>query len=639
MISTHLHAPHRPATPWATLRHVAAAASLALTASAGASAHDAADGPRPEASAEAETNEAQESDAAAPTAPPNILLVLFDDVGYSRFGVFGGDAATPNIDRVGKSGVLLSRYYSLPLCGPSRASLMTGKDNHLVGAGTLGVARNDKMRKMPAYSMMWDDDQQTVATRLKRAGYQTFVTGKWGVGEKGKNLPNRFGFDRSWVLDSTGASNYQAKPYLPLYKEVHWFEDGEHVSLPADFYSSRNIVDKMIEYVDASDPDRPFFGFLSFQANHFPVQAPRELIDKYDGVFDRGWEVMREERLERVKALGLVPEDAKLAAAPNGSRKWDDLSDEDKKYWARMMQVDAAMLEAADQHLGRLLDHLKAKGQLDNTVVIVTSDNGPDYNTIGTTSTGALLAFERFWMWLEGWDVHYDNLGQRGSLAAVGPEWASVSAAPFHLFKFSAAEGGVRVPMIISGPGIKQRGVVGGRSQVADIAPTLLDIAGVSYEDDAFDGRSLKPLLTSDAEEVYGEDDPITIEVSGTVGLYRGKWKLTRTPLPYGDGQWHLYDITNDPGETDDVSAQHPELFEEMQAEYEQYADRVGIYELGPGENAKDQIALNSFKKFSVNYWYLFVFAFMLLAGVVFVLFRFVLKPRPSPAVAASAAS
>lgn len=255
-------------------RSMAIAVVVALTASVHARAE-------PKAAVPPEAQVAGGAEAEDDRRPPNILLVLLDDVGYTGFGAYGGDTATPNIDRLGAAGVMLSRYYSLPLCGPSRASLLTGQDNHVVGLGTLSVALTDEMRELPAYSMTWPDDQKTVASRLRGAGYQTFVSGKWGVGKAGTNLPHRFGFDRSWVLDSTGASNYRAKPYLPLYTEVKWFEDGERISLPADFYSSRNIVDKMIEYVDEADPNQPFFGFLSFQAVHIPVQAPREFIDRY----------------------------------------------------------------------------------------------------------------------------------------------------------------------------------------------------------------------------------------------------------------------------------------------------------------------------------------------------------------------
>jgi arylsulfatase/uncharacterized sulfatase len=536
---------------------------------------------------------------------PNILLVLVDDVGFMDFGAYGSDTATPRIDRLAQAGAMFTRYYTHPLCGPTRASLMTGQDNHLVGVGTLGEVLTHEMEQLPAYSMRWSDDQQTIASRLKAAGYQTFVAGKWGIGRIGANLPNRFGFDRSYVLDATGSDNYAAKPYVPVYKEVKWFEDGERVSLPDDFYSSRNIVDKMIQYVDDADPNRPFFGYVAFQAVHVPVQVPREYVDKYNGVFDRGWDVMREERLQKAIALGLVPPGTRLAPHAHSHRKWDDLSPAEQKYWARTMQVSAGMMESADHHLGRLLDHLEAKGLLENTIVVVASDNGPDYNTIGKTSSGVMLAIERGWMALEGWNLAYDNLGQPGSLAAAGPEWASVSAAPFHLYKFNATEGGLRVPMVVAGPGVKKLGMVASRAQVADIAPTLLDVAGVPYEPAEFHGRSLLRLLRGEQREVYGEDEAFAFETSGTAALYRGRWKITRVLQPYGDDAWHLYDVTVDPGETTDVQAQHPELFQSMIAEYEAYAARVGVYELPPGQSARKQLTINSLKKMLKNYWHL----------------------------------
>ncbi len=562
--------------------------------------------------------------AAAETerARPNILLVLLDDAGFMDFGAYGSDTATPNIDELGQAGVMLSRYYTHPQCGPTRASLLTGQDNHVVGAGSLTEVLTDEMRALPAYSMRWQEDQKTIASRLKAAGYQTFVTGKWGVGDIGANLPHRFGFDRSWVLDSTGSSNYRAKSYLPLYKEVKWFEDGERVSLPEDFYSSRNIVDKMLEYVDEADPDRPFFGYLAFQAIHIPVQVPPEYIDKYDGVFDRGWDVMREGRLQKAIELGLVPEGTRLSDAAHNSRSWDELGEEEKAYWSRVMQVNAGMMEAADFHLGRLLDHLRTQGQLDNTIVVVTSDNGPEYNTLGKTSPPASLAVERAWMAIEGWDVTYQNLGQPGSMGAIGQEWASVSAAPFHLFKFNASEGGLRVPMVVSGPGIETLGFVGGRSQVADIAPTLLDAAGVTFTPDEFYGRSLMPMLTGQADEVYGEKDSFAFEVSGTAALYRGNWKIAKTPEPFGDGEWHLYDIASDPGETTDVAAQHPVVFQEMLNEYQSYANEVGVFEMAAGDSARKQLTINGIKKFSANYWYVLLALFAALAATLYGMFR-----------------
>jgi arylsulfatase/uncharacterized sulfatase len=221
-------------------------------------------------------------------------------------------------------------------------------------------------------------------------------------------------------------------------------------------------------------------------------------------------------------------------------------------------------------------------------------------------------------MAVEKWDVDYDNLGQPGSLAAIGPGWATVSAAPFHLFKFNATEGGLRVPMVVSGPGVKKLGFTDSRVQVADIAPTLLDAAGVGYQPMDFHGRSLMPVLRGSQREVYGERDAFAFETSGTAALYRGRWKITRVPQPYGDNGWHLFDISTDPGETTDLQERNTELFDEMVAEYEAYAARVGVYELPDGKNARDQLSINSLKKMLKNYWYLFLGA---LVGGSFVCF------------------
>ena len=555
---------------------------------------------------------------------PDILLVLLDDVGFMDIGSYGSDTRTATIDRLSAEGAQFTSYYTTPLCAPSRASLMTGQAPHSVGVGTLAEVLTDEMRATPGYNMTWADDQETIATHLRAAGYQTFVSGKWGIGDIGTNLPHRFGFDRSWVLDATGSSNYSDQPYLPLYKDSKWFEDGERVYLPEDFYSSRNIVDRMIEFIDEADPEAPFFGFLSFMAVHIPVQAPREFIDGYDGVFDRGWDAMRAERLERAIDLGLVPETTRLAEPAFGSREWDALTDAEKAYWARAMQANAGMMEAADVHLGRLLDHLAERGTLDNTIVIVTSDNGPEYNTIGKTAGPAMLAFERLWMAVEGWDTEVDNLGLPGSLAAIGQEWASVSAAPFHLFKFTTAEGGVRVPLVISGPGVSPVGLVDGRAHVSDIAPTLLDLAGVPFPADAFRGRSLAPVLTGAADTVHPDTESFVIEVSGAASLYRANWKITTMPPPLGDGEWHLYDLATDPGETTDLASENPELMADMLADYRSYVEEVGIFELEPGESAGRQLRINALKKTAVNYWYLLLGIIVVPLAVIYGLVRLV---------------
>lgn len=532
---------------------------------------------------------------------PNILVVLFDDVGYTDFGVYGSDARTRTVDALAKKGAMLSRFYASPFCGPSRAMLLTGMDNHQVGMGTLVETVTKEAREHPGYSMRWREGQTTIASLLAKAGYQTYVTGKWGIGETGANLPNRFGFHRSYVMDATGGSNYDNTHYLLGYDRVDWFEDGKPISLPEDFYSSRNIVDKMIEYVDAGKPDKPFFAYLSLQAVHIPVQVPRPYVDAYNGVFDAGWDVMREKRLQRAIDIGLVPPTTKLAPTPKTHRAWASLSPKEQAVAARNMQVNAGMVTAADEHVGRLLAHLNSTGKLDNTLVIVTSDNGAegaDYNYSGLQKV-AISGIEL----IEGFDTSPGNAGQKASLTAIGPEWASVSSAPFNLYKFYSSEGGLRVPLVIAGPGIAASGISDAPVHVADLVPTLLDAAGVAYDKASFYGRSAYPVLTGQTRASRAESEGFGFEVSGNAALYRGKWKITRLAPPLGDAAWRLFDLSVDPGETTDVSANNPELFESMKAEYRSYAEEVGVVELGADDFAFKQLSKNLAAKIIYKHW------------------------------------
>ncbi len=553
---------------------------------------------------------------------PNILLVLFDDVGFMDLGAYGSDTRTPTIDRLAKAGVKFNRYCSSPFCGPSRAMLMTGMDNHQVGMGTLVETVTEKMRSYPGYSMRWKADQATIARRLSQVGYQTYVTGKWGIGEAGANLPNRFGFDRSYVMDATGGSNYDKTPYLPGYNNVDWFEDGQPITLPDDYYSSRSLVDKMIKYIDSGDSNKPFFAFLSLQALHIPVQVPTSYIDAYNGVFDAGWDVMRKARLQRAIEFGLVPPTTKLAPSPATHRAWEALTPEEQRRAAREMQVNAGMMTAADEQVGRLLAHLNARGELENTIVILTSDNGAE---------AAVTKFEGFAglvvggiELIEGFDTSLENLGQRGSLTSIGPEWASVSSAPFNLYKFYSSEGGIRVPLIISGPGIKASGILDAPVHVADLVPTILDAAGVAYDPDTFFGRSAFPMLTGQADRSRTQDEGFGFEVSGNAAFYRGQWKITRLAPPLGDADWRLYNLSVDPGETTDVSAANRELFESMQAEYRSYVKEVGVFELGPDDSAFKQLFKKVATKAFHKYWPYALGVILASAATLYVVFRII---------------
>ncbi|MFT4653953.1 MAG: arylsulfatase A-like enzyme [Patiriisocius sp.] len=549
---------------------------------------------------------------------PNVLVVLLDDVGFMDFGSYGGDTATPNIDALAQQGAKFARFYTTPQCAPSRAMLMTGKDNHQVGIGSIIEALDPALRQYSAYSMIWEDDTKTMASRLKETGYQTFVSGKWGIGESGANLPSKFGFDRSFVLDATGASNYDQRPYIPVNTAAKWFEDGEPTTLPDDFYSSRNLVDKLIGYIDESQSDQPFFAYLPFMAIHMPLQVPKEYIEKYNGVFDKGWDAMGKQRLEKAIALELVPIGTKLAKALKTNRKWDQLPQQEKAYWARAMQVNSGMLEAADFHLGRLLARLEAKGQLDNTLVIITSDNGPEGSTAGFDKGLQGAAFSA-WMFMHDWSIKYEDIGGKNGLTTIGPEWASVSSGPFRLFKFNSSEGGQRVPLIISGLGItNQTDFLKGRAHMVDILPTILDVLDIKYNQDELSGRSLMSLITGQSQEVYGDDESYAIEVGGNASLYRGDWKITRVNPTSGDGRWHLFNLALDAGEANALEDEYPVLFQELLNEYLAYATQMGVIQPNLDFNDRDQVVKNMIRKqFGLIGPYL-IFIVALIVGLVY---------------------
>ncbi len=547
---------------------------------------------------------------------PNFVVIVIDDAGFMDLGACGGEAATPNIDRLASRGVLFTNYHTSPLCSPSRAMLLTGIDNHRAGMATIPEILPPAQRGRPGYTMHLEPGVLTVASRLKAAGYRTYLTGKWHLGEGEGDLPDSHGFDRSFALAASGADNWEQRAYIPYYDGAPWYEDGRPARLPEDFYSSRFIVDKMIEYLESGrDDERPFFAYLAFQALHVPVQAPREYTARYEDVYEKGWRRLREERWRRARELGLIPEDAPLADMQLPMfRKWEDLSPADRRLWAKSMAVNAGMLEAMDHHVGRLLDYLEKAGVLEKTVFLVTSDNGP-----APTNPVAEAPF-RLWLKLTGYHRDLETLGEEGSFVCIGPEWASAAASPGAYFKWQVGEGGLHVPLIVAGPGVAGARRLRALSFVSDVTPTILDLAGV--DPDAGDaavpitGRSLAPLLRGRAEAVYDAGTPVGIEVSGQAALFKGPYKLVRNNPPYGDGVWRLYDIQRDPGETRDLAEERPALFAGLMEDYEAYCRRMGVLEMPQGYDMYDQIHVNTIQRMIRFHWAIFLGVAVVLCGL-----------------------
>ncbi|MDP2259324.1 MAG: arylsulfatase [Caulobacter sp.] len=531
--------------------------------------------------------------ASAPKRP-NIVMIVVDDAALMDFGAFGGEARTPNIDRLAKGGAMFTAYHSSPLCSPSRAMLLTGVDNHRAGVATIEEILPPSQKDKPGYGLQFAPGIWTVARRLKAEGYRTLMVGKWHLGHGPGALPNENGFDRSLALDASGADNWGPKPYMPYYDSAPWFEDGKPVKMPDRYYSSDIMVDRLKGYIDERPAGaQPFYAYLAFQAVHIPVQAPKEYSDRYKGRFDAGWEKLREDRAARARALGLMPADAAIRGLPDDARRWDQLTAEEKAIYARSMEVYSGMLEAMDAAIGRLMTHLEARGELDNTLFVVTSDNGPE------PSDPVHVPGMGLWMKLNGYRWTLKGLGEKGSLAYIGKEWASALSAPGSRYKFYTSQGGIRVPLILSGPGVAAGTRVSSPAFVTDVVPTLVDLVGARAQPDAvsMDGRSLRPVLTGAATATWGPDEPVGIEVSGNAALFRGDHKIVRDMPPVGDGQWRLYDLARDPGETTDLAAAQPALFKQMLADYAAYEVRVGVQPLPEGYTTQNQLMNNAMGK------------------------------------------
>lgn len=550
---------------------------------------------------------------------PNVVLVLIDDAGFTDLGAYGGEARTPHIDRLAGAGVKFSNFHTSPLCAPSRAMLLTGVDNHRTGVATIPEVLPPEQRGRPGYTMHLEPGVETVATRLKAAGYRTYMAGKWHLGHGAGDLPDAHGFDRSIALDASGADNWSQRPYMPYYDEAPWFEDGAPARLPDSFYSSEYLVDRMIEFLEEG-ADAPFFAYLAFTAVHIPVQAPKEFTEHYAGVYDDGWHASQALRWQRATNLGLVPETAAPPTMHPSMRPWTTLTAEQRALYAKSMAVHAGMLEAMDHQIGRLVAHLEAQGQADDTVFVITSDNGPEPSE-PTSAPG----FDQ-WMALQGYSRRLEDLGERGSYVFIGPEWASATATPGALFKFYTTEGGLRVPLIVAGPSIADAAPIRSLAFVTDLAPTILDLAGIGMSAPEgtvpMTGRSLLPVLRGQTDRTHGADASIGVEVSGNAALFRGDFKLVRNLAPFGDGQWHLFDVTSDPGETHDLASEQPELFEDLLRNYENYASEMGVLPVPAGYDVHRQIASNTLGKMLEHYGWVLVLSTLVLVGLGFLLLR-----------------
>lgn len=520
----------------------------------------------------------------APPAPgrPNILTVVLDDTGWSDFGCYGSEIRTPTIDALAANGLRFTNFHVNPMCSPTRASLFTGRNNHRLGmrfiADTDTGFENSRGRIDPDVPLLPD--------LLRPHGYGSYQVGKWHLAPGHEitpagpydNWPLRRGFDRFYGF--MGGATDQYSPEL--------FEDHHPVppSPDPDYHLSADLADRALSYLREHRtyrPGNPFYLNLALGASHAPLQAPRAYIDRYLDVFTKGWDQTRIDRLRRQTEAGLVPEGTELTERNPGVVPWDELSDDQRTLYTHLQAVYAGFLEHADAQLGRVVDALSDWGELDNTIVLVLSDNGASREGGPQGAVDVNAPYNGISQTVEQELARLDKLGGPEGPAHYPEGWATASNTPFRLYKQYTDLGGVRVPLIVHWPrGIADRGGIrDGFAHAVDVAPTLLEAAGIPFEEDRLDGRSIGAVLADSAAPA--PRDTQYFEMLGHRALWHDGWKAVTTHVPgtsYEDDVWRLYDTRSDFSECHDLAAAQPDRLAALCGLWEEEAARHGVFPL-----------------------------------------------------------
>lgn len=536
-----------------------------------------------------------------PAGAPDVLTILLDDIGFSDLGCYGGEIATPNLDRLAAEGLRLTNFHVTPMCSPSRATMLTGVNPHAAGVGM--VAHADP--GFPGYEMELAPDVVTMPEVLRSHGYHTAVVGKWhlakdaDLGDAGRrhSWPLARGFDRFYgFLD--GFTNFH-QPHRLVRDNAAVDVDG----YPSDYYLTDDLTDQLIAMfraAKASDPTTPVYAYLAHGAAHAPLHAKAETIERYLDVYAVGWDEIRRRRHERALELGVVPPGTVLP--PRNSEPgyeappWDELPADRQRLFARYMAVYAAMIEHVDENLGRLRAALEQLGTWDDTLLVFTSDNGAsrEGGTTGTTAyythLGGDIAIER--------DLaRMDHIGGPQVMAHYPQGWAMACNTPYRLYKTTTHAGGRQVPCVVSWPAkLQDAGSL--RTQYAhlsDVYPTVLDALGLEappthqgHPVKAPTGVSMLPWWHDrTAASAHREQ---LFEIQGNRAFYRDGWEIVslHQPLaPFRDDDWELYDLTSDPTETTDLADEHPEIVAELAAAWQDTAWRDQVFPLDEGSGLK----------------------------------------------------
>ncbi len=527
--------------------------------------------------------------AAAPAKRPNIILIMSDDMGYSDLGCYGGEIETPTLNSLAAKGVRFTQFYNTARCCPTRASLMTGLYQHQAAVGHMMGDRN-----LPGYRGDLSRNAVTIAEAVKPAGYAAYMSGKWHVtphtrpdGPK-HNWPRARGFDRFFGTIHGAGSFYDPNSLT---------RDNTQIPPGKDFYYTDAISDNAAGYIRdhrKQKPDAPFFMYVAYTAAHWPMHARPEDIARYKGRYDAGWQEIRQARYKRMRRMGLLKEPWDLS--PRDAKRWEQVSEADKKWHARRMEVYAAMVTVMDSGLGRIVQALKETGQYENTLILFLEDNGGCAEEFGSRgkprnhaknlkkaepmAPDALQTHMVPPVTRDGRPVrvgHGVMPGPADTYIAYGKEWANVSNTPFRLYKHWVHEGGTATPLIAHWPaGIPtdRHGAMERQpGHLIDIMATCVDLAGADYPE-TFKGNRITPMQGVSLAPAFlgkdvGRDEPIYFEHEGNRAIRDGKWKLVAKGA---GGPWELYDMEADRSELHDLAGKHPDRVQAMAERWEAFA-------------------------------------------------------------------
>ena len=503
---------------------------------------------------------------------PNILLIVADDLGYADLGSFGSDIKTPNIDNIAKRGLTFTQFHTAAMCSPTRAMLLSGNNNHVAGIGRQS-AYGPLNKHLPGYEDYLSDRIVPFPELLQSVGYFTAIAGKWHLGRAIEHSPKQSGFDRSFVNLFGAANHFDQVGFTK--KGTVYAEDGVEVDYPDGEYSTEVFTDRLIGYMqEAEEKQQPFFAFAAYTSPHWPLQVPDKELKKYRGKYRKGYDHLREKNFAALEKAGVLPDNALLPPRNPAIVPWDELDKASQQRESRKMELYAAMVENLDRHIGQLVKYLHDSDQYDNTLIVFMSDNGAAAEDF--YNRGPYKSFLR-----EHYNNDLSNMGKPGSFVSYGPQWAEAGSAPFSRHKMYSTNGGLIAPMIIAGPDVPASGQ---RNHafvtVMDLAPTFLELGKGSYPASGFAqplGTSLAPLLSGKVSQIHDKQEVFLVSHRGRAMLRQGDWKILTLEPPFDEARFQLYNVVDDPGESIDLSAQHPEKRDDLIQLWRTHRREMGI--------------------------------------------------------------